>query len=184
MNDSVWLVTGGSGQVGGALVAAPPPGVRIIAPTRAELDLANPALDPAWLIERHGVTDMERVIGRLLERLLERRDQRAVELDDVQVRAERREVLAQDAEPAADLEHHVTLLDLGQAIDHAEDVGIDKEVLPQVALGADRVLAHPPQARLGGERALLTGVRLKSSLSAHQPSSSAALRSTTASSCS
>lgn len=56
MSDSVWLVTGGSGQVGGALVAAPPRGVRIVAPTRAELDLADPALDPAGLMERHGVT--------------------------------------------------------------------------------------------------------------------------------
>lgn len=52
----VWLVTGGSGQVGGALVEAPPAGVRIVRPARAELDLADPAMDPAALLARHGVT--------------------------------------------------------------------------------------------------------------------------------
>lgn len=51
-----WLVTGGSGQVGAALLAAPPPGVRIIAPPRALLDLADPALDPAPLIALEGIT--------------------------------------------------------------------------------------------------------------------------------
>lgn len=52
----VWLVTGGSGQVGGALAANPPPNVRVIAPGRAVLDLANPALDVAPLIAAEGVT--------------------------------------------------------------------------------------------------------------------------------
>ena len=51
-----WLLTGGSGQVGAALLAAPPPGVRIIAPPRAALDLADPALDPAALIAREAIT--------------------------------------------------------------------------------------------------------------------------------
>lgn len=35
------LVTGGAGQLGRALLAAAPPGVRVIAPTRAELDITN-----------------------------------------------------------------------------------------------------------------------------------------------
>lgn len=47
-------MTGATGQVGGALVAAPPPGVRIIAPARAGLDLANP--DPGEMIAREGIT--------------------------------------------------------------------------------------------------------------------------------
>lgn len=51
-----WLVTGGSGQVGGALAAAPPPGVRVIAPGRSALDLADPALDVAALIAAEGIT--------------------------------------------------------------------------------------------------------------------------------
>lgn len=52
----VWLVTGGSGQVGGALAADPPPGVRVIAPGRDRLDLAAPALDVAPLLAAEGVT--------------------------------------------------------------------------------------------------------------------------------
>lgn len=54
--DRVWLVTGGSGQVGGALAAAPPPGVHVIAPSRALLDLADPALDVAPLLAAEDVT--------------------------------------------------------------------------------------------------------------------------------
>lgn len=56
MTDRVWLVTGGSGQVGGALAAAPPAGVRVISPARAKLDLADKALDVAPLLAREGVT--------------------------------------------------------------------------------------------------------------------------------
>lgn len=42
-----WLLTGGTGQVGLALRRNPPPGVEIVAPTRAELDLAEvPPLEP------------------------------------------------------------------------------------------------------------------------------------------
>lgn len=42
-----WLLTGGNGQVGLALRRNPPPGVEIVAPTRAELDLAQlPRLEP------------------------------------------------------------------------------------------------------------------------------------------
>ena len=53
---SVWLVTGVSGQVGGALAAAPPPGVRIVAPPRALLDLGGEPLDVAPLLAREGIT--------------------------------------------------------------------------------------------------------------------------------
>ena len=52
----VWLVTGRSGQVGGALAASPPPGVRVIAPGRERLDLADPELNVAPLIAAEGVT--------------------------------------------------------------------------------------------------------------------------------
>lgn len=55
--DRVWLVTGASGQVGGALALMPPAGVRIVAPPRAALDLAlGDALDVAPLLAAEGVT--------------------------------------------------------------------------------------------------------------------------------
>ncbi len=56
MAERVWLVTGGSGQVGGALAANPPAGVRIAAPPRARLDLAAEHLDIAALLADEGVT--------------------------------------------------------------------------------------------------------------------------------
>lgn len=52
----MWLVTGGGGQVGGALAAMPPPGVRIVAPPRAVLDLAAEHLDPAPLLAAERIT--------------------------------------------------------------------------------------------------------------------------------
>lgn len=51
-----WLVTGGSGQVGGALVANPPPGVRVIAPGRDRLDLSDPTLDVTPLLASQNIT--------------------------------------------------------------------------------------------------------------------------------
>lgn len=52
----VWLVTGASGQVGGALAEAPPEGVRVFAPTRAQLDLSASSFDLASVIAREQVT--------------------------------------------------------------------------------------------------------------------------------
>jgi dTDP-4-dehydrorhamnose reductase len=43
------LLTGGSGQVGRALRQAPPEGFEVVAPTRAELDLADPASVRRWV---------------------------------------------------------------------------------------------------------------------------------------
>lgn len=56
MAERVWLVTGGSGQLGGALAASPPAGVRIVAPPRAALDLAAENLDVAPLLAAERVT--------------------------------------------------------------------------------------------------------------------------------
>ncbi|MBN8844736.1 MAG: dTDP-4-dehydrorhamnose reductase [Sphingomonadales bacterium] len=52
----VWLITGGSGQVGGALVASPPPGVRVIAPGRDRFDLGDPTLNLSSLLATEGIT--------------------------------------------------------------------------------------------------------------------------------
>lgn len=52
----VWLLTGGSGQLGGALLTNPLPGTRIVAPNRASFDLGDPALDPASLLASEGIT--------------------------------------------------------------------------------------------------------------------------------
>jgi dTDP-4-dehydrorhamnose reductase len=46
---STLLLTGGSGQVGRALRQAPPEGFEVVAPTRAELDLADPASVRRWV---------------------------------------------------------------------------------------------------------------------------------------
>jgi hypothetical protein len=104
-----------------------------------------------------------------VERVAQRRLEPSVELDDVHMGGALGEVLRQHPEPTADLEHHVGGLELGGAADDVEDVGVDEEVLAQLAVGPDAELAHAAQARLRGELA-------------HQPSSRAALASTAASS--
>jgi hypothetical protein len=93
----------------------------------------------------------------------------AVELDDVDVARQLREVLGQHAEPAADLEHDVVRPDLRRARDHAEQVRVDQEVLAEVAVRADGERLQPAQARLHREVV-------------HQPNRRAALASTACSS--
>ena len=46
------------------------------------------------------------------------------------------EVLAEHAQATADLEHHVLGDERAARADHAEDVGVDQEVLPELAVGA------------------------------------------------
>ena len=104
-------------------------------------------------------------VGGVAQRLLEP----AVELDDVHVARTLGEVLGEHAEAAADLEHDVLGAELGGARDHLEQVGVDQEVLAQLAVRADPERPHAAQARLRREVA-------------HQPNSRAALASTAASS--
>jgi hypothetical protein len=106
------------------------------------------------------------------ERVLERGDERAVELDDVDVGGALGEVLAQHPKAAADLEDDVGTggIELRRPLDDAQDVRVDQEVLAEVALRAHTELAHAPQARLGGE------------LPGHHPNSVAAFASTRCSS--
>ena len=63
--------------------------------------------------------------------------QRAVELDRVHSTNPVCEVLGEDAEARADLQHDVLLPELGEPADHAEDVLVDEEVLPKLLLRAD-----------------------------------------------
>ena len=109
---------------------------------------------------------MQRGVVERLECLAQRRLQRAVHLDHVQVRHLRGEELGEHAEPAADLQHHVGRVELGGGADHAQDVVVDQEVLAELPVGADPEGAQPPQARLA---------RLAA---AHGPSTRAAFAST------
>ena len=85
-------------------------------------------------------------VGRVGERLA----QALVDLDHVHVRDALGEVLREHAQAAADLEHHVLRRELGRAVDHAEDVRVDQEVLAELAVGAHAEAAHAPQAGLDG----------------------------------
>ena len=66
----------------------------------------------------------------------------------MQVRAALGEVLGEHAEAAADLEHDVLCAELGGVLDHTEDVGIDEEVLTEVAVWAHIEAPHAAQGGL------------------------------------
>ena len=93
------------------------------------------------------------VFGWASSASLQRRLERAVELDHVDVGDALGEVLAQHPEAAADLEHDVVRAELRGPRDHVEQVRVDQEVLAQVALGTDAERPHPPQAGLDGKLA-------------------------------
>jgi hypothetical protein len=121
-----------------------------------------------------------RVVERA-ERVLEGGHERAVELDDVDVGAPRREVLAEHPKATPDLEHDVGGIERRGALDDAEDVRVDEEVLAEVALGADAEGPQPAQRRLGRKVPRRVGGRRRRQR-AHHPNSPAALRATTCSS--
>ena len=81
--------------------------------------------------------------------------QRAVELDDVDVRAARGEVLA-DSTPRPPPISSTTSSgrQLGGALDDAEDVRVDQEVLAEVALGPHAELLQPRAGSAGSGRSL------------------------------
>ena len=81
-------------------------------------------------------------------RVRERLPQTFVDLHDVHVPSAPREVLGQHSEATSDLEHNVARRELGRAADNPEDVGVDQEVLAEVAVGTDAESTHPPQAGL------------------------------------
>ena len=93
-------------------------------------------------------------------------------------------VLREHTQAAADLQHDVLRGQLGSAADHAEDVRVDQEVLPEVVVGTHAKLAHPPQTRLDEGAGWLVGLIARRSTTSHgahaQPNTRAALRSTVA----
>src|ERR671935_234255 len=84
---------------------------------------------------RERVRDMELDVRPVSEPLRERVRKRAVELDRVHARDAVGEIGGQDPEPRTDLEHDVLRRELREAADHAEDVLVDEEVLPELLLG-------------------------------------------------
>ncbi len=119
-------------------------------------------------VELHRVGQVEARVAERGERVRERGLERAVDLHHVQVAHARGQVLREHAEPAADLEHHVGGVELGGALDHAQQVVVDQEVLAELAVRPHVELPQAPEARLA---------RL-----AHQRSTRAALASTARSS--
>ncbi len=88
---------------------------------------------------------MHRGVAKRLKRTPQDDLEAAVELDHVQMGDVRRQPLGQHAGAAADLEHDVARVQRGQALDDVEDVAIDEEVLPELALAGTRPRpAHHP----------------------------------------
>ena len=76
---------------------------------------------------------MQRDVAQVGERLAERLLEPLVDLYHVHVRGARREARRQHAEAAADLEHDVVRTEVGEALDHPEDVGVDEKVLTELS---------------------------------------------------
>ena len=153
--------------------AAPRPRAGSRSPPRRRAGSRRPWSAPARRraqVEPHGVAEVQRGVrrtgrgrraGRARARGRPRRRGRAR-------RADARYSLS-TPEPAADLEHDVVGRQRRLAPDHVEQVRVDQEVLPQVAVGADPERLQAAQARLRREPA-------------HQPNRRAAFASTACSS--
>ena len=120
-------------------------------------------------VEADRVGEVQGRVGVRVQGVAEGRLELAVDLHHVDMGDAWRQVLRQHAEAAADLEHHVLRVELRLAPDHVEQVRVDQEVLPQLAVGADAERLHAAQARLRRELA-------------HQPNRRAAFASTACSS--
>ena len=76
---------------------------------------------------------MQRHVGEAPKQIAQPVLQTAVDLDHVHVRRDRRQALGQHSLAAPDLEHDVAWTQLGEALDHVEDVAVDEEVLTERA---------------------------------------------------
>ena len=120
-------------------------------------------------VEPDGVAEVQRRVRVRVQGVAEGGLELAVHFDHMHVRHACGQVLRQHAEPAADLEHYVRGIERRLAPDHVEQVRVDQEVLPEVAVGADPERLHAAQAGLRRE-------------AAHQPNRRAAFASTACSS--
>ena len=91
-------------------------------------------------IEAERVAEHELDVVATVKAVDEMRLEPAVELDGVHARDSLGEVFGQDAQARPDLEHDVVRLELREPPDDAEDVVVDEEVLPELAVGCDREL--------------------------------------------
>ena len=91
-------------------------------------------------VEAQRVAEAKLDVVSLREPLGQVRLEAAVELDRMHEPDALGEVAGEDTEAGADLEHDVVFLELRESADHAEDVFVDQEVLPQLAVRRDRQL--------------------------------------------
>ena len=84
---------------------------------------------------------MERDVVVRRERLSQGLGERRVYLDHVHMPGPGRQAFGENAQSAPDLDHHIVRRELGQALNHIEDVAVDEEVLTELA---DAPSAHHP----------------------------------------
>ena len=82
------------------------------------------------------------------EHLGERRLEAAIDLDRVDARHLRRQVLGQRPDPRAHLEHDVVGPELREPVDHQQQVVVEQEVLAELAVRAQAVLGEAAQRAL------------------------------------
>ena len=99
-------------------------------------------------VEPHRVTPHELDVRLLVEHLGQRRLELAIDLDRRHVRDLRRQVLGQRSDAGADLEHDVLRPQVGEPIDHLEQVVVEQEVLPELAVRPQAVLREPAERPL------------------------------------
>ena len=96
----------------------------------------------------HRVGEVQRRVGERRERVAQRRLQRAVELDDVDVRERAARCSVSTPSPPPISSTTSSGPSSRGALDHAEDVRVDEEVLAELAVGPHAELAQAAQARL------------------------------------
>ena len=133
-------------------------------------------------LERDGVLHVQGHVGEPVDRVVQRGLEPAIDLDDMEMGHPRRQVLGQDSKSPSDLEHDVIGPELGRALDHSEQVGVDEEVLAEVAIRPHVEAPQAAQAGLAWQRALHRPRAIGPPARAHHPNNPAAFRSTAPSS--